>query len=71
VVRTGVQAPGHFEARCIDPLQQRLAGAKTQMLGQVGQNQPAFSVGRQVSGEPVKEASQHGAPLIVDAALER
>jgi hypothetical protein len=51
VDRAHVDAVDDFQAGGGDPFQQLLARAQAQVLGQVGQDQPAFAARRQV-GRP-------------------
>ena len=52
-------------------VKQLLAAAQLQMLGEIGQDQPAFSAGQQVRGQTFQKSAQHSAVGIEDRMLKR
>ena len=51
-------------------LPQLLAAAQAQVLGEVGEHQPALAARPQVLAEPLEEAAEHARALVVDRQLE-
>ena len=54
-----------------DPRQQLLARAQTEVLSQIGQHQPAFTLGRQMCRQARQKAAQHVAAFVIDGVLNR
>ena len=69
--RPDIFPTGHRQPGLFDRLKQKLACAQTKMLSEIRQDQPAFSTGRQVVRQPVQEAEQHAAVVVVDRVFDR
>ena len=71
VLRLGVDAAHHLQAVALKRGQQFFAGAQTQVLCQVGQDQPAFAFGGEVGRQTFQKTGQHAAAFVVHRMLQR
>lgn len=66
-----VVAAEHDETGFVDPLQQGVARPQPEMLGEIGQDQPALAARLQMRGQPREETAQHAAVRVVDRVFDR
>ena len=55
MLRSDIAPPKHFKPCLINPVKQILARTQAKMLGEVGQDQPSFAIGRQMGGQAIQE----------------
>ncbi len=66
----GVEPAYHLQAGRFEQRAEVVAGAEAEVFGQVGQDQPAFTVRFQVVAEAAQETAEHPPARVVDGVFE-